>query len=70
MSVGALCAVLGLGEGVDHLFVHCLVISRLWVEIISWFGVDWVMPYTVKEVIFTWDCSHYDDKRRLGMLRY
>uniref|UniRef100_M1CMH1 ADP-ribosylation factor 3 n=1 Tax=Solanum tuberosum TaxID=4113 RepID=M1CMH1_SOLTU len=53
-------------KGVDHLFIHCLAISRLWGEILSWFGLVWVMPDTVKEVIFTWNYGHYDKRRKIS----
>lgn len=52
-------------KGVDHLFIHCLAISRLWGEILSWFGPVSVMPHTVKELIFTWNYGHYDKRRKI-----
>lgn len=43
-----------LGEDVDHLLLHCWFVSRLW---FTWFGVQWVMPSTVKLMMFSWNCG-------------
>lgn len=42
------------GDNVDHLLIHCPVAMRLWWGVLCWFGITWVMPGTVKEVLFSW----------------
>ena len=39
------------GESVDHLMLHCPIISDLWSMIFSLFGVFWVMPKSVVELL-------------------
>lgn len=38
------------GELVDHLLLHCKVSSQLWRVALNWFGGQWVVPGTEKEV--------------------
>lgn len=38
------------GEIIDHLLLHCKVSSQLWRVALNWFGRQWVMPGTAKEV--------------------
>jgi hypothetical protein len=42
------------GETVDHLLLHCGVANALWNVILSWFGLCWVMPSSVKELFACW----------------
>jgi hypothetical protein len=39
---------------VDHLLIHCPVVSRLWSWILGAFGISWVLPQTVAELLFSW----------------
>jgi hypothetical protein len=42
------------GETVDHLLIHCSVASALWSWILGVFGVPWVLPQSVVELLFSW----------------
>jgi hypothetical protein len=42
------------GESVDHLLLHCGAARALWNAFFDWFGLCWVMPYSVKEVLASW----------------
>ena len=42
------------GEIVDHLFLHCPVAQELWNMVCSVFGVDWVMPCGVVDLLASW----------------
>jgi hypothetical protein len=42
------------GESVDHLFIHCGVARDLWNAFFARFGLCWVMPRTVKELLASW----------------
>jgi hypothetical protein len=41
------------GESIDHLFLHCEAARELWNVIFSLFGVEWIMPRRVIELL---DC--------------
>ena len=38
-------------ETIDHLFLHCLVALELWDMVFGLFGVCWVMPMFVVELL-------------------
>ena len=40
--------------GCDSLFLHCAVASDMWGMVYSLFGVSWVMPLSVREMIKGW----------------
>jgi len=42
------------GESIDHLFLHCMVATKLWSTILQLFGVVWVMPRSVKDMLGSW----------------
>jgi hypothetical protein len=42
------------GESVDHLLIHCGVARDLWNAFFARFGLCWVMPRTVKELLASW----------------
>ena len=39
------------GETIDHILVHYEVASELWGLIFQFFGVEWVMPRRVVELL-------------------
>ena len=47
------------GESVDHLFLHCALARELWTTVFSLFGMYWVMPKRIVNVLASW-------KGRLG----
>jgi hypothetical protein len=38
-------------ESIDHLLLHCEVARDFWSYILILFGVEWVMPQTVLELL-------------------
>jgi hypothetical protein len=42
------------GESIDHLFIHCEVASEMWNVCFQLFGVVWVMPCRVSELLGCW----------------
>jgi hypothetical protein len=42
------------GETADHLLVHCEYASELWSLLFCLFGVQWVMPSTILDVLASW----------------
>ena len=42
------------GESVDHLLLHCVAARDLWNAFFARFGLCWVMPRSVKEVLASW----------------
>ena len=43
------------GESVDHLLIHCEVATRLWHYIFTLFGIEWVMPQRVLDLLACWN---------------
>ena len=41
-------------ETVDNLFLHCLVAMNLWAMSLGLFGVCWVMPKSVVDLLASW----------------
>jgi hypothetical protein len=41
-------------ESIDHLLIHCEVARELWSSILNLFGVDWVMPRRVIDLLVSW----------------
>jgi hypothetical protein len=42
------------GESVDHLFLHCSMARDLWDMVFSLFGIQWVMPRRVVDLLACW----------------
>jgi hypothetical protein len=42
------------GESIDHLLIHCEVARELWSYILNLFGVEWVMPRRVIDLLNSW----------------
>jgi hypothetical protein len=42
------------GESVDHLLLHCGVAQEVWNFIFRSFGVSWVLPERVMDLLFGW----------------
>jgi hypothetical protein len=42
------------GESVDHLLLHCAAARDLWNAFFARFGLCWVMPRSVKELLASW----------------
>jgi hypothetical protein len=45
------------GESIEHLLLHCEVAHNLWSYILTIFGVEWVMPRRVLELLTSWSTS-------------
>ncbi|GFS36239.1 hypothetical protein Acr_00g0044890 [Actinidia rufa] len=53
-------------ESTDHLLIHCDVASELWRCVYAIFGVQWVMPATIKELFACWSQGRSRGGRRLA----
>jgi hypothetical protein len=42
------------GESMDHILQHCDVASAMWNNIFSRFGISWVMPRSVLDLVACW----------------
>jgi hypothetical protein len=45
------------GENIDHLFLHCTVARDLWNSVFTLFGMTWVMPRQVVDLLTCWQGS-------------
>ena len=41
-------------ESVDHLLLFCLIAHSLWMYMLWLFGIVWVMPSSVVDLLFCW----------------
>ena len=51
-------------ETINHIFVHCSKAKNLWDLVFSLFGVNWVLPFTVRDTLLSWYVSFKDKKYR------
>ncbi|RVW43414.1 putative ribonuclease H protein [Vitis vinifera] len=51
-------------ETIDHLLLHCSKTRVLWELLFSLFGVSWVMPCSVREILLSWQTSSVGKKHR------
>jgi hypothetical protein len=42
------------GESIKHLFLHCEFATELWNAILQLFGIDWVIPQRVSDLLGSW----------------
>ena len=42
------------GETVDHLLLHCEMAYRLWSFVFITFGLSWVIPRSIPDLLFGW----------------
>jgi len=45
------------GESIKHLLLHCDVARDIWCFFYSLFGVEWVMPQRVLDLLSSWGNS-------------
>ena len=48
------CMCKRVGENMNHLLLHCIIARELWNMVLSLFGVFWVMPKDVVELLASW----------------
>jgi hypothetical protein len=41
-------------ESIDYLLIHCEVTKELWSSILNLFGVDWIMPRSIRDLMVCW----------------
>ncbi|RVW38495.1 hypothetical protein CK203_085301 [Vitis vinifera] len=51
-------------ETINHILVHCSKAKVLWDLVLSLFGVNWVLPFTVRDTLLGWCASFKDKKHR------
>ena len=56
-------------KSVDHLLLHCPIAYDLWSMVFYLFGIHWVMPYKVSEVLVSWQ-GKFGTHRNIGLWRF
>ena len=51
-------------ESINHILVHCSKTKILWDLVFSLFGVNWVLPFSVKDTLLSWYVSFKDNNHR------
>ena len=41
-------------ESMNHLLIFCLVAHSMWMYMLQLFGIDWVMPGSIVDLLFCW----------------
>ncbi|XP_050221025.1 uncharacterized protein LOC126671302 [Mercurialis annua] len=49
-----LCDICGEEETMNHIFIHCLFVRKIWYMVFQNLGVAWVLPYTFEEFLTQW----------------
>ena len=49
-------------ETINHILVHCPKARVLWDLVFSLFGVNWVLPFTIRDTLSGWSPSFVDKK--------
>ena len=44
-------------ENTDHSLLHCKLARDLWALLFAIFGINWVLPCSVKETLLSWKDS-------------
>jgi hypothetical protein len=55
------------GESIDHLLLHCEVARALWSYVLILFGVEWIMPRTVLELLNSWGGGDWEWSTQRGL---
>ena len=50
-------------ESVDHILIHCDKTRELWTVVLSSFGVVWVFPNSVRNLLLEWKIKGLEKKR-------
>ena len=50
-------------ESIDHILLHCAKTRTLWALFFTLFGVQWVLPASVKTTLLSWNGSFVEKKR-------
>ena len=51
-------------ESVDHILIHCGKTKELWTLLLSSFGLVWVFPASVRNLLLEWKVKGLEKKRR------
>ena len=51
-------------ELINHILLHCAKTRTLWELLFTLFGVQWMLPASVRETLLGWDGSFVGKKRR------
>lgn len=42
------------GEMIDHFLLHCEMAYQLWSFVFKTFGLSWVIPISIPDLLFGW----------------
>ena len=42
-------------ESTNHLFILCPLASAIWCGLLRWWGIDWVLPFSLSDLFVQWE---------------
>ena len=51
-------------ESTDHILIHCAKTRELWIFLLGLFGVAWVFPDLVRNLLLQWKVEGFQKKNR------
>lgn len=49
-------------KSIDHIFIHCPYITKVWVRLVREIGLSWVAPNRVKLMLASWNIRNIPKK--------
>ena len=51
-------------ESIDYILIHCTKTKVLWELLFALFGVMWILPLSIREILLGWHGSFMGKKRK------
>ena len=52
-------------ESVDHVFLHCMYVHKVWTDCLKWWGMIWVTPKSVCDLLIWWQSFKFKKRKKL-----
>ena len=59
------CSVGHVIESANHLLVQCPSVWKIWCECLSWWGLEWVTPGSIEQLIQWWQSWNFRNLKKL-----
>ena len=52
-------------ESVDHVLLHCKYVHKVWTDCLKWWGMIWVTPKSVCDLLIWWHSFKFKKRKKL-----